>query len=252
MSEATAVFPTDDAPEGAGPTLEVSFAGNLDWYVAVRPKPRADGLVFPPQAVRLCTSGGRNEVATAIVAALHSAVAGNWALAAERCDAAASLSRLRRRGAGGTATSSPQPDRETVTHATSSPQPDRETVTHARAWQELAAAVRNNALGDEPVGGVGVQLYYNPTHRRYCADFVGLEASGGADAPDLETAVIALAYLDEGESVIVGEDGQAVCYECDQPGVPPDCSYCGNTRLDQDPPHAWPPSGLPKSEVFGG
>jgi len=122
------------------------------------------------------------------------------------------------------------------------------------AWEALAYAVRNNGVDDAPVGGVSVELHFSPEDGRYHADFEACEANGGASASTLEDAVRALAYLDEGEGVIVGDDGLAVCPECDvgRTGEPQDCPACDNTRRDQNPPHDWPASGLQESRKAGG
>lgn len=81
-------YPTDDAPDGDGPDLEVFPAENGDWYACViQRKP----LVVKSEAVRFATSGGRDDVVVMLVAALHAALTGDDDAVRLRCEAAVDL-----------------------------------------------------------------------------------------------------------------------------------------------------------------
>lgn len=77
-------IPTDDAPIGEGPMLEI-FAMD-DWYVRVLPEPSE--VPHPtPEAVRFCTSGARDYNITTAIALLHAVATGDLERVRARCDA---------------------------------------------------------------------------------------------------------------------------------------------------------------------
>lgn len=81
-------YPTDDGPDGEGPDLELFPCGNGDWYLrVVETKPLRD----PSEAVRFCTSGGRDDVVVTLIAALHAAMTGDDDSMRLRCEAAVGL-----------------------------------------------------------------------------------------------------------------------------------------------------------------
>ena len=88
-------LPTDESPLDEGPDLEIFFGGNLDWYVQVRGEKSPLGRSLS-DAVRFSTSGGRNDVATLLVAALDAAALHEWDKVASRCEAAISQARSRK------------------------------------------------------------------------------------------------------------------------------------------------------------
>ena len=65
----TAEFHTDDAPRGEGARLEVSPAGNGDWYLVVKWKDR-EGLWRRSEAVRFSTSGSAHSVEVTLAIAM--------------------------------------------------------------------------------------------------------------------------------------------------------------------------------------
>ena len=92
MSDEAQIYPSDDTPEGVGPDLEILGAPNGDWYVCVREFEEPEcGLYRASAGVRFATSGGRDDVAVMLVAALHAALDGDDGAVRDRCHAAVSL-----------------------------------------------------------------------------------------------------------------------------------------------------------------
>lgn len=112
---------------------------------------------------------------------------------------------------------------------------------------DLELAVRNNAepgtLTADP-GGFTVSIVLDSFG---CFDVSGTGDVGrsaiSAICPRLDLALLALRYLDEGEHVILDEEGQSVCRSCDAGGG--GCKSCGDSRVDSRPPKRWPAGGLP-------
>ena len=110
-------------------------------------------------------------------------------------------------------------------------------ISAERVVAALGFAVRDNAVDDEPIGGVTVELTYIADEGVYSAS-----VGGGSDsyAPTLEMAIVALGCLAEGDSITLDAQGQPVCGECNGTG----CDDCGNTGHCDSVPDGWPKGGI--------
>jgi hypothetical protein len=95
----------------------------------------------------------------------------------------------------------------------------------------LARIVDNNDGSGEAVGGVDVQLLYEPDSKTYEVRIEAGETSAGAEAPSLALAVLAAARCDEGQHVMIDASGYPVCNECEGLG----CEDCDGGRPKRRP-----------------
>lgn len=109
------------------------------------------------------------------------------------------------------------------------------------AFDALLEAVNDCSDPSEPCGGVSVTIRFlgdtdrGPGRKTYEVVCEAAETGASSEAPTLQLALRALAYLDEGEGVLVGSDGRAVCMECRGSGCP---------ECPESVPHAWPEHGI--------
>ena len=108
--------------------------------------------------------------------------------------------------------------------------------SEARAFWALRRAV-GAYDPDEPGSGQTVTIQRDAASGMY---EVERDAESYSAATDLAQALLALDYLDEGESVLIGPDGSALCAECRGQG----CGVCHGSGASVCPPHRWPTTGV--------
>lgn len=108
-----------------------------------------------------------------------------------------------------------------------------------QAFWALRKAVANSPDPSEPAGGTAVVIRWDDSLRMFEVESESESSRIYAAAPTLEQALLALDYLDAGDSVVVSHTGRALCVECGGAG----CETCRHSGESASPPRRWPVEG---------